>query len=218
MIALLKKEFALCLHPTCLLFLCFSAFVFIPNYPYEVMFFFSGLSVFFVCLTARENGDAAFTCCLPVKKKDAVCARILMCVLFQAALLLLAAGMTAIKELCFPVENQINLAGMMANTAFLGFGAVVLGIFNAIFFPVLFGNPQKAGKPFVLASASVFCFIFLLISLRFSVPFFRDTLNTPDPEHMGLKCAVLGFGLAFYALCTLFAVCISAKRFEKCDL
>ncbi len=218
MITLLKKEFALCLHPTCLLFLCFSAFVFIPNYPYEVMFFFSGLSVFFVCLTARENGDAAYTCCLPVKKRQAACARILMCVLLQLALLTLAAGMTAVKELCFPAERQINMAGMMANTAFLGFGAVVLGVFNCIFFPVYYQNPQKVGKPFVLAAVAVFLVIFLLIALRFTVPLFRDTLNTPDPENMGLKCAVLGLGLAFYALCTLFAVHLSAKRFERCDL
>ena len=53
--ALLKKEFLLCLHPTCFIFLAFAAFVFLPNYPYEVMFFFSGLSVFFVCLTARQR-------------------------------------------------------------------------------------------------------------------------------------------------------------------
>lgn len=216
--ALLKKEFTLCLHPTCLLFLCFAAFVFIPNYPYEVMFFFSGLSVFFVCLSARENGDASFTCCLPVKKGNAAAARILMCVLLQAALLVLAAGTTAIKELCFPVENQTNMAGMMANTAFLGFGSVVLGVFNGIFFPVYYGDPQKVGKPFILASVAVFLVIFLLIALRFTAPLFRDTLNTTDPQNMGIKFAVLGLGLAFYALCTALAVRISAKRFEKCDL
>ncbi|MCI9504205.1 MAG: hypothetical protein HFE26_02280 [Clostridia bacterium] len=86
MAALLKKEFSLCLHPTGALFVLFSAFVFIPNYPYEVMFFFSGLSVFFICLTARENGDAAFTCCLPVGRKEAVLARMSMCALLQAAM------------------------------------------------------------------------------------------------------------------------------------
>ena len=216
--ALLKKEFALCLHPTCLLFLCFSAFVFIPNYPYEVMFFFSGLSVFFVCLTARENADAAFTCTLPVKKRDVAVARMLMCGILQISLLACAAVTTAIKERCFPVEMQINMAGIMANAAFLGFGAFILGVFNGIFFPVYYKNPQKVGKPFLLASAAEFFIIFLLIVLRFSVPLFRDTLNTPDPENMGVKCAVLGFGLAFYALSTAFAVRVSAKLFEKCDL
>ena len=60
--ALLIKEFLLCLHPTQILFLTFACFVFILNYPYEIAFFFSGLSVFFACLSARENGDATFSC------------------------------------------------------------------------------------------------------------------------------------------------------------
>ena len=99
--ALLKKEFRLCLHPTALIFLAFAGFVFIPSYPYEVMFFFSGLSVFFICLTARENGDASFSCALPVKKGDVARARIFMCVILQVALLALAACTTSVKQLCF---------------------------------------------------------------------------------------------------------------------
>lgn len=213
--ALLKKEFTLCLHPTCLLFLCFSAFVFIPNYPYEVMFFFSGLSVFFVCLTARENGDAAFTCCLPVKKEDAAAARIFMCVLLQLALIVLAAVMTAVKELCFSVENQINMAGIMANVAFIGGGAFLLGTFNLLFFPAYYANPQKVGKPFILAGVAVFAVIFAFIALRFTVPFVRDTLNTPDPADMGAKLAVLCAGCAAYILFTLFALRLSKKRFKR---
>lgn len=34
-LAMLKKEFALCLHPAAIVFVLFGAFVFIPNYPYE---------------------------------------------------------------------------------------------------------------------------------------------------------------------------------------
>ncbi|MDE5547885.1 MAG: hypothetical protein K2J30_02695 [Clostridia bacterium] len=74
---LLKKEWALCLHPTCFIFLAFAFFVFIPNYPYEVAYFFSGLAVFFVCLTARENGDFAYTCSKPVKQRAVALARVL---------------------------------------------------------------------------------------------------------------------------------------------
>lgn len=218
MIALLKKEFSLCLHPTCILFLFFSLFVFIPNYPYEVMFFFSGLSVFFVCLTARENGDAAFTCSLPIRKRDAATARILMCVVLQVALLLLASLTTAVKELAFPEEMQTNMAGMMANTAFPGTGAILLGAFNLIFFPVYYAKPEKVGKPFLLASVAVFLLIGVSVVLRFTVPFFRDILNTPDPLYAGVKTAVLFGGLAFYALLTLIAAKLSAVRFEKCDV
>ena len=46
MITLLKKEFSLSLHPTSFFYPLFAAFVFIPDYPYEVAFFFCTLSVF----------------------------------------------------------------------------------------------------------------------------------------------------------------------------
>lgn len=62
---LLKKEFTLALHPTSVVFVFFAAFVFIPNYPYEVMCFFSCLSIYFMCLSGRENKDIFFTCMLP---------------------------------------------------------------------------------------------------------------------------------------------------------
>lgn len=216
--ALLKKEFLLCLHPTCFIFLCFAAFVFIPNYPYEVMFFFSGLSVFFVCLTARENGDTAFTASLPVKKGGIAVARICFCVLFQAALLLLAGVCTAIKETVFPPENQINMAGTAANLAFLANGAVCLGVFNLTFFPVYFSAPHKVGKPFVLASVAVFALILLSIICRFAVPLWRDVLNTPDPQHFGAKIAYFCIGFAIYALFTVFSAFLSKKKFEAVDL
>ena len=72
MLNLIKKEIALCLHPTAFIFLAFAALVFVPNYPYEVIFFFSCLSVFFCCMMTRENGDIAFSCALPVKKEHKV--------------------------------------------------------------------------------------------------------------------------------------------------
>ena len=68
MLNLIKKEIALCLHPTAFIFRAFAALVFVPNYPYEVIFFFSCLSVFFCCMMTRENGDIAFSCALPVKR------------------------------------------------------------------------------------------------------------------------------------------------------
>lgn len=216
--ALLRKEFRLCLHPTALIFLAFAGFVFIPSYPYEVMFFFSGLSVFFICLTARENGDAAFTCALPVKKGDVARARIFMCVILQVALLALAACATAVKQLYFPLHMQINQAGIMANTAFLGGGALLLGCFDLIFFPLYWGAPEKVGIPFLIASISEFVMITVFLICRHAVPFVRDVLNTPDPNAMGIKSVVLGAGLIFYALAVCVSARLSVKRFCKIDL
>ena len=218
MAALLKKEFSLCQHPTGALFVLFSAFVFIPNYPYEVMFFFSGLSVFFICLTARENGDAAFTCCLPVGRKEAVLARMSMCALLQAAMWTAAGIFTAIKELALAPEAQLNMAGSTANLAFLGYCALLAGVFNLIFFPLYYRNPQKVGVPFLLAGAAQFLLIALLTAFRFTVPLFRDVLNLPDPANMGAKACAFVVCVLFYAGATALSVHISQKRFPRVDL
>ena len=215
---LLKKEFSLCLHATCILFLLFSAFVFIPNYPYEVMYFFSGLSVFFVSLSARENGDIAFSCTMPVRKKEVALARILFCAVFQVALLLLTGVTVAIKEAFFPAPAQINFAGSTANLALLGHGGVLLGLFNLIFFPWHFKNPVKVGVPFLVGAIAQFLLIAILIVLRFVCPVYSDMLVTPDPQNMGVKAIFFCAGIIFYAGATALAAYLSMRRFEKTDL
>lgn len=66
MSALLKKEFSLALHPASALFVFFAAMVFIPNYPYEVMFFFRGFRVLHLP-DGRENKDLHFPAFCPSK-------------------------------------------------------------------------------------------------------------------------------------------------------
>ena len=215
---LLKKEFSLCLHVTSVMFLCFCAFVFIPNYPYEVMFFFSGLSVFFVCLTARENGDTAFSCTLPVRKREVAVSRVLFCAVFQIALLLLAGVTVAVKESVFPVQAQINYAGSTANFALLGHGGVLLGLFNLVFFPWHFKNPTRVGLPFFVAALAQFAVIGMLIMLRFVCPVYCDLLVAPDPENMRVKSIFFAAGIAFYFGATALSAYLSARRFEKTDL
>lgn len=218
MFKLLKKEFALCMHPTSIPFLLFSLFVFIPNYPYEVMFFFSGLSVFFVCLTGRENGDLAFSCGLPVRKQEIALARMLFCGILQVALFVLAGVFTAVKEVCFPPEAQINLAGSTANLAFLGYGALLLGIFNLVFFPWYFKNPAKVGMPFIVAAAVQFFVIALLIVLRFTAPLFSQTLAAVDPLSMAAKAVVFTIGVLGFVGGTALAAYLSARIFARTDL
>ena len=58
---LLKKEFSLCLHPAALIMLPLAAIVLAPNYPYGIIFFYSTLGLFFICMGGRENQDVLFT-------------------------------------------------------------------------------------------------------------------------------------------------------------
>lgn len=79
------------------------------------------------------------------------------------------------------------MAGSTANLAFLGYCALLAGVFNLIFFPLYYRNPQKVGVPFLLAGAAQFLLIALLTAFRFTVPLFRDVLNLPDPANMGAE-------------------------------
>ncbi len=214
--ALIKKEFSLCLHPTAFVFLAFAALVFVPNYPYEVIFFFSGLSVFFISLSARENGDPSFTCSLPVKKRNVPLARIIVAATFQCALLALTAICIAIKQATFPEAMLINLAGNSANLAFCGFGAFLLGAFNLTFFPLHCSRPNTVGAPFVVSTAVQFVLIGLLILIR-HLPFYVPIASS-DPENYGVKLVVLFAGLALYGAMTAISAALSARRFERVDL
>lgn len=218
MLQLIKKELYLCLHPTSVVFLFFAALVFVPNYPYEVIFFFSGLSVYFYCLTSRENGDLAFTCALPVKKQQLPLARILTAAALQCTLLLLTGIAGALKEALFPAEMLINQAGISANMALLGNGALLLGVFNAIFFPLYYKNPEKIGIPFVFSTIVVFLLIALMIIFRWTVPLFSVTLNGGNAENTAAKAIAMLLGLLAYAALTWIACAASVKNFKKVDL
>lgn len=215
---LIRKEIALCIHPTAFIFLSFALLTFVPNYPYEVIFFFSCLSVFFCCLTARENGDIAFTCTLPVEKRFVPIARILTMSGLQCILLLLTGAVCAVKGAVLPAEMYVNQAGLSANIAMLGNGAWILGLFNLVFFPRYYKNPEKVGAPFVGGAALIFLLIAIFIVLRWTVPFFMTTLNGSNSENTLLKAVWLLVGLAGYGAMTAAACKISSARFEKVDL
>ena len=80
---MLNKELRLALHPTVPLFWLLGAMLLIPNYPYYVIFFYTLLGIFFVCLSGRENNDIAYTLTLPVRKRDVVAARMGLAVLIE---------------------------------------------------------------------------------------------------------------------------------------
>ena len=218
MSALLKKEFSLALHPASALFVFFAAMVFIPNYPYEVMFFFSGLSAFFICLTGRENKDLDFSCVLPVEKREVAAARVLFCMILQLAQIVLCVPFIAIKSAWI---NMPNLAGMEANAAFLGFGLMMLGGFNCFFlffFRVFLINPNKVGKPFAFGAVFIFLAVAAVTMCCQIAPLFKDVLDTRDPLHFGAKAVVFALGAAVYAAASFLSVKLSQRNFEKADL
>jgi hypothetical protein len=212
---LLRKEFKLAMHPTAIIFLSFSVMLIIPNYPYYVTFFYTGLAVFFTCLTGRENNDIAYSASLPVRKVDIVKARYLFVVILELAQLALAVPFAIMRQ-GMPLPG--NIVGMDANIAFFGLSFLLLGLFNLSFFGIYYGDVNKVGRAFVISSAVVFLFILIAEGAVQVAPFFRDVLDTKDPANLGAKLAVLAGGAACFAALTLASYLRSAASFEKLDL
>ena len=215
MAKLLRKEFALFAHPTSWMFLAFGAMMLIPGYPMYLPIFFASLGLFYACLSARENNDLYYTLLLPVRKRDAVRARGLYFALME---LLQAAACVPFAILRGALKIGPNSAGMDVNPALFGLALLMMGLFNLLFLPRLYKNPAAVGKPFLIVSIWVFVYILAAEACCFVVPFFRDVLDTPDPQHLGAKLAVLFVGAALFALLTALGVRRAEGIFEKVDL
>ena len=212
---LLMKVWKLCMHPMGYIMLLCAALVLVPGYPYGVTCFYMGLAIYFICLTARENHDAAYTLMLPVSRRDAVRARILFCSVLEAADLLLIILFILIKK---AIGDMPNPAGLDAGLALVGSALITFALFNMIFFPNYYRDINKPGKAFLFAAAAVFLWIILEVVGTYAVPFFRDILDRPDPAYMSEK-ALFTFGaLALYLAGTAWSILQSTKKFEAQDL
>ncbi|MBR4502619.1 MAG: ABC-2 transporter permease [Clostridia bacterium] len=212
---LLMKEWKLCMHPTGYLMPLLAVLVLVPGYPYGVCCFFVGLAIFFICLTAREDHDAGYTLMLPVSRRDAVRARILFCSVLEAANLVLMGVFILIKKV---IGSLSNPAGLDAGVALIGEGMIIYTVFNLLFFPNYYKDIGKPGKAFAFAATAVFMWIVLEIVGTYTIPFLRDVLDRPDPEHMSEKLLITLAGLALFLAGTALSVQMSVKKFEAADL
>ncbi len=212
---MLMKEWKLCMHPTGYIMLLCSALILVPGYPYGVTCFYMGLAIFFICLTARENHDAAYTLALPVSRADAVLARILFCAVLEILDILLMGVFILLKQ---AIGSMPNPAGLDAGLALIGDGLIIFTLFNMIFFPIYYRDINKPGKAFAFAAAAVFAWIVLEIIATYAVPFFRDVLDRPDPYYMKEKALFSFAGLALFTAGTAWSWKQSVKRFGEVDL
>lgn len=212
---LLVKELRLALHPTAPIFLLLSAMLMIPNYPYLVVFFYTGLAVFFTCLTGRENHDIDYTLLLPVAKKDVVRARILLVTLLESAQLLIAIPFAILRQALIP---EPNAAGMDANMTLFALALIQMGLFNSVFFRSYYRDVQKVGTSFLKSSVVTFVYIVVTETLTHAVPFVRNVLDTPDPAHFLPKLIALLTGAALFAALTWITCRAAERSFERLDL
>lgn len=215
MMRLLKKELTLAMHPTAPMFLALSAMLLIPNYPYYVVFFYTGLAVFFTCLSGRENQDILYSLLLPVAKRDIVRARFAFVILLEMAQMLCAVPFAILRQAMPVPRNQV---GMGANLSLFGLSLMLLGLFNLIFFRIYYRDVSHVGKAFGWSSVGMGGFIAAAETCDHVVPFVHDRLDTPDPQNLTAKLILLAVGGLLFALCTAAAYRRSVRNFEALDL
>lgn len=212
---LLRKELLLSMHPTAPIFLILSTMLLIPNYPYYVVLFYTGLAVFFTCLNGRENNDVFYSLTLPIAKKDIVKARFAFVILLELAQMTIAVPFAIIRQNMPLPGNQV---GMDANITLFGLSFVLFGLFNYIFFTIYYKDVNKVGSAFVWSSTAVFVYIVIAEACAHVIPFVKDYLDTKDPEYLSYKLIVLALGITIYAFFTYAVYRKAVKSFEALDL
>lgn len=213
---LMKKELRLVLTPVQLLFLLLSGLIMIPNYPYFITFFYTGLGIFLMMQSARENRDVSFMSVLPVAKGDCVRARIRLIVLIELLQVLFCVPFVLVRTLLVHYQNAV---GMEANAAFLGMGLIMLGIFNRVFFPLHYKTGYNLGKPFLVSTAATTLFM-IAAEILTHIPgiWFSTVCERYEPEQQLRQLPLLAAGAAIYAALTARACARSVRLFERVDL
>jgi hypothetical protein len=215
MMNLLYKEFKLSVHPTCYIFLSLAAMMLIPNYPYYVIFFYETLGLFFLFMAGNATNDIFFTTLLPIRKQDAVKARVITVVLIELLQVLVCIPFAILRHVL--LKNP-NLAGLEANAALFGFGLMMFGLFNVVFLPMFYKTAYKTGTPFVIACVVMTVFVIGVEATVNLVPGWKAMLDSINPVFLPQQIFVLGLGIAIFGLLTTSAYHLSVKRFAALDL
>lgn len=210
---LLYKELALAAHPTSLIFACLGCLVVVPAYPYTVIFMFGCLAPYLTFQYARETNDLWYTALLPVTKKENVRGKCMLILFIQLFQLLIAVPSVFLRKI-LAVEN--NPVGMDATLAWFGFGLMIYGVFDLVFFPSYYKSGYKAGRAFIIAALPM---LLMMIAVEGAVRIPQLAWLDSDalPDLMG-QLPILLIGILCYGSFVTLAYKISVKRFEHVDL
>jgi len=214
---MLRKEIRLAASPLSFCFIAFGLLTFCPGYPILLSGFFACLGIFQSFQSAREANDVVYSALLPIPKADVVKSKFIFCVFIQIcafALCTLATllRMTALAE----AAPYLNNALMGANLVYLGYLAVIFGLFNRIFVGGFFKTAYGLAKPFIGFIVAAFLWVGLAESL-WHFPGL-SALNAFGFGHMTLQTGCLTAGIILYGALTLLALKNAQKSFEKLDL
>ena len=214
---LLKKELRLAASPLSYWFLAFALMAMIPGYPILVGGFFVCLGLFQSYQNAREQNDVIYTALLPVRKSDIVRAKVAFTALIECIAWGLSAVLTLVRMTALNTASVYTQNAMMnANLVYLGWLAVLFGLFNVIFVRGYFKTAYKLGKPFLLFGV----FSFLVIAAAEILHHLPGLtwLNTTGFDHFGGQLACLLGGILLYLVLTGLTLSLSFRSMERLDL
>lgn len=210
---LLYKELTLSAHPSSIVFAFLGCLVFVPAYPYTVIFMFGCLAAYLTFLNSRETNDTWYTSILPVTKKEIVKGKFLVTVFFQLFQLIFSVPFVIMRNL-IGIEN--NPVGIDATVAWYGFGLIIYSVFDLIFLTTFYKSGYKVGKAFIIASIPMVGLMCLCEAcVHFPALNWLDSYNTQDIIR---QIPIFIVGIIFYCICLALAYRISVNRFEKVNL
>ena len=223
---LLYKEFKLSVHPLCYVFIGLSALFFlIPNYPLGVgsIYLLTIYPFLFVGVNkGQQSNDLLYTCLLPIRKKDAVKARVITVIILQLAYLLSASVMFPVSYLFNYLINlgieepsKVSSPGLGLNSfvLLLAFVVIGLGIADLIYFSIYYKNGKSIVKSTLL---TVICFAIYITLFTVVLPLIPG-LEILNNLHIGIQ-----FGCLFASLLISFGLHyltykVASKKLEKVD-
>ena len=213
MFNLLYKELRLAAHPSMYVFMLLGALVLVPAYPYGIVFFFGALGLFQTFMFGRETGDVFYTALLPLRKGDAVRGKVLLAVFTQLTQLVLSLPWALLRTLYLPEGNP---AGIEANAAYYGFGLMLYGVFNLVFFTQFYRTAYKAGVSFLLALIPMTLGIIAMeTAVHFPGMAWLDSVGRAD---LIRQTPILAAGAAVYVGANLLACRLGERNFSRVDL
>lgn len=211
---LLYKQFRLVCHPMTPLFCLFGGMVFIPNYPYTVIFFYVTLGLFFSFLNMREQKDIYYSALLPVPKRDTVKAGCLFAALVELASLVVLVLFSALAVHLQPGKD--NLVGLDPNVTLLAAGFLIYAVFNAVFLPSFYANGYKVGMAYIQAVIPTA----VVMAVCEALPHFPGLtwLDDLDRAAQLRQLPLLIGGILLYAGGMALTLRASERAYEKVDL
>ena len=212
---LLRKEFSLVIKPYYFLYTLFGALLLIPQWVY----FVAPMYLVFIALpniiqTAKVQKDMEFTMLLPIRKSDAVRARVLAFATLEVAQIAVIAVFAALNIALYHMPNFL----IDPNVAYIGGVFAMFGVFNVVFFPMHYRTGFKLAVPLIVSITAIMLFAGIIEVLVATVPAVTHVLDGISGQALVAQIPVLLCGIVVFALLTWISIKISIKRFSKVNL